>query len=152
MFYWFVKRVEEKRWNASLIFNNTGVRFYLSHKHLLKCMFGVKSSRLFYLLRNVIIDVIIQIFHTYTLCFWPQTAKLLGDVLWTTQKHCARGRRPRTTVHLAIHSSEGVIVLTVAQKGMKYWVVLLPNSELTKGNNMRDADADGSFTTKDHGG
>ena len=32
------------------------------------------------------------------------------------------------------------VVLTVAQKGMQYIVVLLPNSELTKGNNKRDAD------------
>ena len=48
-------------------------------------------------------------------------------------------------MHSAIHSSEGVIVLTVAQKGMKYCVVLLPNSEI------RDAEADSSFTTKGHG-
>ena len=30
-------------------------------------------------------------------------------------------------------------------------VVLLPNSELTKGNNKRGADAHGSFTTEDYG-
>ena len=31
--------------------------------------------------------------------------------------HCSR--RPRATVHSVIHSTEGVKVLTVAQKGMK---------------------------------
>ena len=39
------------------------------------------------------------------------------------------------------------VVLTVAKKGMQYIVVLLPNSELIKCNNERDADA----RTEDHG-
>ena len=44
-------------------------------------------------------------------------------------------------MHRVFNGTEGVKVLTVAQKGMKYLFYLLPNSELTKGNNMHDADA-----------
>ena len=55
----------------------------------------------------------------------------------------ARGRRPRATVHRVIHSTEGVIVLTVAQKGMK-WLFYYPTQRiLVIGNisiNLSDAD------------
>ena len=44
-------------------------------------------------------------------------------------------------MHRVFNGTEGVKVLTVAQKGMKYLFYLLPNSELTKGDNMLDADA-----------
>ena len=46
-----------------------------------------------------------------------------------------------------IHSTDGVIVLTAAQKSMREFFLLL-NSELTKGNNKRDAAA---FRTEYHG-
>ena len=46
-------------------------------------------------------------------------------------------------MHWVVHSTKGVIVLIV---------VLLPNSELTKGNNKPDADTHNSFTMAGVGG
>ena len=43
-------------------------------------------------------------------------------------------------MHRVIHSTEGVIVLTEHCTERYEIVVLLPNSELTKGNNKRDAE------------
>ena len=37
-----------------------------------------------------------------------------------TDDTVARGRRPRATVHRVFHSTEGVIVMAIAQKGMEY--------------------------------
>ena len=59
-----------------------------------------------------------------------------------TRRTVAQGQRPSATVHPVIHSTMGVIVLTVAQQCMKW---LFYYSEHTKGKNMkyqlRDADA-----------
>ena len=42
-------------------------------------------------------------------------------------------------MHRVIHCTKDVIVLTVAQKRYEI-TVLLPNSDLQRGNNKRDAD------------
>ena len=56
----------------------------------------------------------------------------------------ARGRRrPRATVHRVIHSTSWVIVLTVAQKGMKKLLYYPTQRILVIGNislNLSDAD------------
>ena len=49
---------------------------------------------------------------------------LIGDnrilfLQYTTISYLSVQLRPRATVHRVIHSTDGVIVLTVAQKGMK---------------------------------
>ena len=55
--------------------------------------------------------------------------------------HCCP--RPGATVHRVIHSTEGVIVLTVAQKGMKKLFYYPTQRILVIGNislNLSDAD------------
>ena len=57
--------------------------------------------------------------YNYFIPFCATVKTITPEVLWMTRCTVARGRRPRATVHRVIHSTEGVIVLTVAQKGMK---------------------------------
>ena len=57
--------------------------------------------------------------YNYFIPFCATVKTITHKVLWMTRCTVARGRRPRATVHRVIHSTEGVIVLTVAQKGMK---------------------------------
>ena len=57
--------------------------------------------------------------YNYFIPFCATVKTITHEVLWMTRCTVARGRRPRATVYRVIHSTEGVIVLTVAQKCMK---------------------------------
>ena len=57
--------------------------------------------------------------YNYFIPFCATVKTITHEVLWMTRCTVTRGRRPRATMHRVIHSTEGVIVLTVAQNGME---------------------------------
>ena len=86
----------------------------------------------------------IQLFHTF-LC---NSQNYHPKVLWMTRWHCCS--RPKAEGNSASGHPQhrGCDSFDCCTERYEI-VVLLPNSELTKGNNKR---VNGSFSTEDHGG
>ena len=77
----------------------------------------------------------------YFIAFCATVKSITPEVLWMTRWHCCTRPKVEGYVHPVFKSTKGVVVLTVAQKGKKYLFYVLPNSELTKGNDMCYANA-----------
>ena len=66
---------------------------------------------------NIYLNAYLTLYN-YFIPFWATVKTIIPEVLWTTWWAITRGRSPRTVVHQVVLSTEGLIGLTVAQKGM----------------------------------
>ena len=87
---------------------------YVNKDNFLTYLSNYKSQLLFVKLVSISSSWVIKQLFQIFLCN-SQNYHPLGAV--DDSMNCCL--RPRATVHRVIHSTEGVIVLTVAQKGMK---------------------------------